>query len=64
MSDITMTYDKTTSRAVLTFANGRKLKLAGVSEEQARDFITRHGAEFERRDCVLHTSGEVEAKHE
>jgi len=62
MSDIDMTYDRPTRKAVITFANGRRLTLADVSEEQAKDFVARHAPEFERRDCVLHTTGGFEVR--
>jgi hypothetical protein len=60
MSDqIDLAYDAGKRRAVLTFPNGRTLAVGNVTEEQARAFKDKHGAEFQRRDCVLHTGGEM-----
>jgi hypothetical protein len=55
MSEITMSYDADTKRAVLTFPNGRILTVGGVTQEQANDFKARHAAEFQKRDCCLAT---------
>lgn len=52
---IEMTYDATAKRAVLTFPNGRTLAIGGVTEGQAKSFKDRHAAEFQKRDCILHT---------
>lgn len=60
MSDqIELAYEAEKKRGVITFPNGRKLTLAGVTEEQAKNFVARHAEEFQRRDCVLHTSLET-----
>jgi len=59
---ISMTYDGETKKATITFPNGRRLTLSDVSEEQANDFVARHAPEFERRDCVLHTTGGIEVR--
>jgi len=56
MSDtIEMSYDAAAKRAVLTFPNGRTLAIGNVSEGQAKSFKDRHAAEFQKRDCILHT---------
>jgi len=56
MSDtIQMSYDAEKKRAVLTFPNGRELAIGNVTEEQAKAFKERHAAEFQKRDCCLHT---------
>lgn len=55
MSEIRLDYDAEQKRGVLTFPNGRTLALRGVTEEQAKIFRDKHGAEFQKRDCVLHT---------
>ena len=59
---VSMTYDTERSEATLSFQNGRKLKISGVSKEQADAFVARHADEFERRDCVLHTDGTFEVR--
>jgi hypothetical protein len=56
---IELTYDEVTRRAVLKFPNGRELGLGNVTREQAESFAAKHGQEFQKRDCVLHTIGEV-----
>lgn len=56
--EITLAYDAGARRAVLTFPNGRTLAIGCVTEEQAIEFKEKHAAEFQRRDCVLHTGGE------
>lgn len=55
MSEIKLDYDAVQKRGVLTFPNGRTLAIGGVTEEQAKAFRDKHGAEFQRRDCILHT---------
>lgn len=60
MSDkIEVTYNEAKRSAVLKFPNGRELRIGNVTREEADDFAARHGPEFQKRDCVLHTSGEV-----
>lgn len=56
--EIELAYDASKKRAVLTFPNGRTLAVGNVTEDQAKAFKEKHGAEFQRRDCVLHTGGE------
>jgi hypothetical protein len=55
MSEIQLAYDSAKRCATLTFPNGRQLRVAGVTEEQAKAFRDKHGAEFQKRDCCLHT---------
>lgn len=56
MSDsIQLSYDAAARRGVLTFPNGRVLTIDRVTEEQAKDFLKRHAAEFQKRDCLLNT---------
>lgn len=57
--EIDLAYDEEQKRAVLTFKNGRKLVLANVTREKAQDFAKRHAPEFARRDCILHTAGDI-----
>lgn len=57
-NEIELAYDAGKSRAVLTFPNGRTLAVGNVTEAQAKAFKEKHAAEFQRRDCVLHTGGE------
>jgi len=52
---ISMTYDATAKRAVLTFPNGRQLAVCDVTKEQAEAFKAKHAPEFQRRDCCLST---------
>jgi hypothetical protein len=58
-TEIQLEYDAEQQRAVLTFPGGRQLKLSGVSKEKAEEFRTKHGAEFQRRDCCLTTAGVI-----
>lgn len=57
-NEIELAYDAGRKRAVLTFPNGRTLAVGNVTEDQAKAFKEKNGAEFQRRDCVLHTGGE------
>ena len=54
-TEIELAYDAGKRRAVLTFPNGRTLSIDNVTEEQAKDFKTRHAPEFQKRDLTLHT---------
>jgi hypothetical protein len=56
---IEVTYDEAKQRAVLKFPGGRELALGNVTRAEADAFAAKHGAEFQKRDCVLHTAGEV-----
>lgn len=64
MSDksISLDYDESGRKATLKFPNGRRLVLSNVSRDQADAFVERHGQEFMRRDCVLHTMGGIETR--
>jgi len=53
--EIELAYDAGQRRAVLTFPGGRTLAIGNVTEEQAKAFRDKHGAEFQKRDCCLHT---------
>ena len=55
--EIRLNYDAAEKRATLTFPNGRELKLGNVTEEQAKAFRDKHGAEFQKRDCCLTSVG-------
>jgi hypothetical protein len=57
--EIRLDYNEGARIGVLTFPNGRQLKLSNVSREQAEEFVRKNGAEFQRRDCVLFTDGGV-----
>ena len=61
-TEIALEYDKAAKRAVITFPNGRRLTISDVTEDQAKNFVTRHAPEFQRRDCVLHTDGSIETR--
>jgi hypothetical protein len=52
---IKMAYDDRERSAVLTFPDGRTLKLSNVTRERAQRFLDRHAREFERRDLCLVT---------
>jgi hypothetical protein len=62
MNDIEFAYDEAAKRATLTFPGGHKLRLSGVTEPKAREFLTKHAEEFRRRDCILHTGGTVQTR--
>lgn len=55
MSEIKLDYDAAKRSGTLTFPNGRVLTVGNVTEEQFKTFSERHGAEFQKRDCILHT---------
>lgn len=63
MTEPTLTYDAATRKAVIEFPNGHKLKLGNVDEAKAKQFFEKHAKEFEKRDCVLHTSACFEVRH-
>lgn len=52
---ISLAFDAGKGRAVLTFPNGRTLTVDGVNEEKANEFLRKHAAEFQKRDCCLST---------
>jgi hypothetical protein len=62
MTEATLTYNKDTREGVITFPNGHKLTVGNVDEAKATDFFKKHAAEFQRRDCVLHTSAGFETR--
>lgn len=55
MSDIKLAYDGEKKLAVLTFPNGKELRVGNVTESQANAFKERHGQEFMKRDCCFQT---------
>lgn len=55
--EIELAYDAGKRRAVLTFPNGRTLAIGNVTEEQAKEFRDKNGAEFQKRDCCFHSVG-------
>lgn len=55
MSEIKQDYDAAKRSGVLTFPNGRTLSICNVTPEQFKTFCERNGAEFQKRDCILHT---------
>ena len=55
-NEIQLAYDAEKRRGVLTFPNGRTLAVTNVTEDQAKAFRDKHGAEFQKRDCCLHTA--------
>jgi hypothetical protein len=61
---IAVDYDDAKKVAVLTFPNGRCMRLSNVTKEHAEKFAERHGPEFQRRDCVLHSMGALETRAE
>jgi hypothetical protein len=62
MDEPQLTYDAAEQRAVITFPNGHALRVRGVTKEQANAFFEKHAAEFEKRNCVLHTSACFETR--
>ena len=56
MTEIKQDYDAAKKTGVLTFPNGRTLSIGNVTQEQFNTFCERHGAEFQKRDCVLYTA--------
>jgi hypothetical protein len=62
MNEPTMTYDAAARKALIEFPNGHKLRVGNIDEEQAKAFFEKNAKEFERRDCVLHTSACIEVR--
>lgn len=56
MSEIKQDYDAAKRSGTLTFPNGRILTVGNVTAEQFKTFCERNGAEFQKRDCILHTA--------
>jgi hypothetical protein len=63
MTEPTLNYDETERVGVITFPNGHQLRVKNVDKAKADDFFKRHAKEFQKRDCVLHTSACVEVRH-
>jgi hypothetical protein len=62
MTEPTLAYDQSTRKGVISFPNGHRLTIANVDEAKAQEFFSKHAAEFQKRDCVLHTSAGVETR--
>lgn len=62
MSEPKFEYVATTRKGVITFPNGHKLTVGNVDEAKAKEFFDKHAAEFQKRDCVLHTSTCIEKR--
>lgn len=62
MKEPTLSYDAAARKATIEFPNGHKLRIGNVDEAQARTFFERHAKEFERRNCVLETTGCFEVR--
>jgi hypothetical protein len=62
MTEPTLEYDAATRKATIEFPNGHKLRVGNVDESKARDFFSKHAKEFEKRNCVLDTSGCFEVR--
>jgi hypothetical protein len=62
MTEPTLTYDAATRKGVIAFPNGHRLTIANVDEGQAQAFFKKHAAEFQKRDCVLHTVACIETR--
>lgn len=62
MSEPTLAYDAGTRKATIEFPNGHKLRVGNIEEAQARSFFEKHAKEFERRNCVLETTGCFEVR--
>jgi hypothetical protein len=52
-------YDEATRELRMDFDNGQSLVVGNVSKEKAGEFVEKHAAEFERRECRLETAGAV-----
>lgn len=63
MSEPVLTYDKDAKRGVIVFPNGHKLAIGNVEQEKFDEFARKNAAEFQRRDCVLHTVAGFETRH-
>lgn len=63
MTEPTLAYDETARKAVIEFPNGHKLTVGNVDEDKAKQFFAKHAKEFEKRDCVLHTSACFEVRN-
>lgn len=62
MSEPVLTYDKATRKGVISFPNGHRLTIANVDNDQFDEFARKNAAEFQKRDCVLHTSAGFETR--
>lgn len=62
MTEPKLSYDAEARKATIEFPNGHKLRVGNVDEPQARSFFEKHAKEFERRNCVLETTGCFEVR--
>jgi nucleoside 2-deoxyribosyltransferase len=62
MSEPVLKYDKAARKGVIEFPNGHRLTIGNVDEEQAQAFFKKNAAEFQKRDCVLHTVAGFETR--
>jgi hypothetical protein len=64
MSEPVLSYDKSTRKGVITFPNGHRLTISNVDNEQFDEFARKNAAEFQKRDCVLHTVAGFETREQ
>lgn len=62
MSEPSLSYDAAARAATIEFPNGHKLRVRDIDEVKAREFFDKHAKEFERRNCVLQTTGCFEVR--
>jgi hypothetical protein len=62
MSKATLSYDSAQRKATIEFPNGHQLKIGNIDEAEAQEFFTKHAEEFQKRDCILHTSSCIEVR--
>ena len=62
MSDPVLKYDAATRMGVITFPKGHQLSIGNVDQKQCYEFPRTNAAEFQKRDCVLHTVAGFETR--
>jgi hypothetical protein len=59
---VKLDYNEGKREGVLTFPNGRTLKIENVTEEQARNFRDKNAAELEKRNLEFTTDGTLQKR--
>lgn len=62
MNELKLSYDKATRKGVISFPNGHRLTISNVDEDKAQEFFRQHAPEFQKRDCVLHSTACFETR--
>jgi hypothetical protein len=62
MNEPVLTYDAKTRKGVIAFPNGHRLAIGNVDQAQFDEFARKNAAEFQKRDCVLHTVAGFETR--